>query len=359
MGDVEGPAEEVSTREEEERKKVEWEAKQREWEAKQFNWTALKAEFTWEKLWTNRTWKDIFGHFAKVLFLTVIPTLFDMTTDALNGINFVVGADYMKRAVNLSDPLNQNCTHIGTYLKHAGHGESWTEYEDLSCHEKDPIWGYVTLGLICLSGFHSTKEFIFPRMKRAWKEGKFCTAIFWFLCWYASIALACSVFPLVLVGVHLCALLNAGPEMEKLTFVVTAMEASVEALFQFLLAVYIILSRNDRTPSNVQLASLAASLVTLVKHQIVLHLSHTLPLMDKLSKAFVLFPVFLTCAIFKLGSIAVICAVMRFMAIPVLYAAHLLLLGICWCAGKKNLIDGAGVHTYRLAILLTKRGAPT
>ena len=78
--------------------------------------------------------------------------------------------------------------------------------------------------------------------------------------------------------------------------------------------------------------------------------------MDKLSKAFVLFPVFLTCAIFKLGSIAVICAVMRFMAIPVLYAAHLLLLGICWCAGKKNLIDGAGVHNHRLAILRTTKG---
>ena len=120
---------------------------------------------------------------------------------------------------------------------------------------------------------------------------------------------------------------------------------------------YIILSRSDRTPSNLQLASLAASLVTLVKHQIVLHLSHTLPLMDKLSKAFVLFPVFLTCAIFKLGSIAVICAVMRLqLVIPVYIATHLLLLGICWCAGKKNLIDGAGVHTYRLAILVTTKG---
>ena len=235
MGDVEGPAEEVATREEEERKKVEWEAKQREWEAKQLNWEALKAEFTWEKLWTNRTWKDIFGHFAKVLFLTVIPTLFDMTTDALNGINFIVGTDYMKRAVNLSDPLNQNCTHIGTHLKHPGHGESWIEYEDLSCHEKDPNWGYLSLVFIFLSGADSTNIFVWPRIQKAWKADQHCTAFFWAICWFISTPLACSVFPLVLVGVHLCALLNAGPEMEKLTFVVTAMEGSCEAILQFLL----------------------------------------------------------------------------------------------------------------------------
>ena len=59
-----------------------------------------------EKLWTNPTWKNIFGNFAKVLFLTVTPTLFDMTTDALNGINFVVGTDYMDSVV-LVDSFQQ------------------------------------------------------------------------------------------------------------------------------------------------------------------------------------------------------------------------------------------------------------
>ena len=86
------------------------------------NWNALLAEFTWEKLWTTRTWGNIFGHFSKVLFLSLTPTFFDMATDALNGLNFVYGTDYQKRVKNLSDPLNENCTHVGTYLTYKSDG---------------------------------------------------------------------------------------------------------------------------------------------------------------------------------------------------------------------------------------------
>ena len=107
-------------------------------------WNALWAEFTWEKLWTTRTWGNIFGHFSKVLFLSLTPTLFDMATDALNGLNFVFGTEYQKRVKNLSDPLNANCTHVGTYLTYESDGTTRIEYEDISCHEKDAIWGYVS-----------------------------------------------------------------------------------------------------------------------------------------------------------------------------------------------------------------------
>ena len=44
------------------------------------DWAGLRAEFTLENLWTNRSWGNIFGHFAKVLLLSLSPTLFVMTT---------------------------------------------------------------------------------------------------------------------------------------------------------------------------------------------------------------------------------------------------------------------------------------
>ena len=149
------PAEEVLTPQQREIKK-----------ATHLDWAGLRAEFTWKNLWTNRTWGNIFGHFAKVLLLSLSPTLFDMTTDALSGKTFVFGTDYMKRNVNQSDPLNANCTLIGTYMKVGDDGESYVDYTDWSCHEKDPIWGYVTLGIIYIPGI-----IFFPKYY-VLKEGK-------------------------------------------------------------------------------------------------------------------------------------------------------------------------------------------
>lgn len=324
------------------------------------DWGKLRAEFTWDKLWTNRSWRDIVVHFAKVLLLTILPTLVDMTTDALNGIDFVVGTDYMKQVVNSSDPLNENCTLVGTYLKHGGDGETWIEYEDLSCHEKDQIWGYVSLGFIFLSGLLLAKGTCQRRMKEAKQDKKSWLALFWISCLVLSMVPCGSLFPLILVGVHLCALLNAGPEMEKLTSWVTRLEGSWESTFQFLLAVFIILSRSDRTPSNLQLVSLAASLISVIKTQIEGYLrkkhATNLPFLDKISKASVLFPMFLTSAIFKLGSIAVTCAMLRYIAIPVLLAAFLLVLGLGWGLGiwlerERDLIESWPNHVYTLYIV--------
>ena len=100
------------------------------------------------------------------------------------------------------------------------------------------------------------------------------------------------------------------------------MEGAYESTFQFLLSVFIVLSRKDRVPSNVQLASLVASLLTLVKYQIEQYLlkKHVtdLPIMEKIPKAVVLFPMFFTNNIFKLGSLAVACTLLRYWAIVVL-----------------------------------------
>ena len=84
------------------------------------DWAGLRAEFTWENLWTNRSWGNIFGHFAKVLLLSLSATLFDMTTDALSGKNFVSGTDYMKRDVNQSE-----CRLYADWNLHEGWRQWW------------------------------------------------------------------------------------------------------------------------------------------------------------------------------------------------------------------------------------------
>ena len=175
------------------------------------NWNALWAEFTWEKLWATRTWGNIFGHFSKVLFLSLTPTLFDMATDALNGLNFVFGTEYQKRVKNLSDPLNENCTHVGTYLTYESDGTTRVEYEDISCHEKDTIWGYLSLGLIFLSGLPVAAGILIPHLRRAQKEKRYIASLGWFACFLFGSVFSCSVFPLFLVLVYLCALFNPGP----------------------------------------------------------------------------------------------------------------------------------------------------
>ena len=341
---VAGPAEEAPTREQEEAKKL------------QINWKALNAEFTWEKLWTNRTWKDIFGHFAKVLFLTLIPTLVDVITDALSGKKFVLGNDYMKRDVNLSDPLNENCTLVGTYWKYGSDGEPYVEHEDWSCHEEDPVWGYVTLALIFVPGLS-----IFVLGSRFLAKQTKVTGMKLFLCLPLILILwliGFSVFPLMLIGIQMIALFNPGREMDKVQQWAAMMEGAYESTFQFLLTVFIILSRNDRAPSNVQMASLVASLLTLVKYQIEQYLVRKhladLPFMDKIPKAAVLLPMFLTNNIFKLGCIAVACNLLRYWAIlvlPVTFCTRGWILGyISRRQGKRFLGVASLNHAYSLLI---------
>ena len=172
----------------------------------------------------------------------------------------------------------------------------------------------------------------------------------WFACFLLCSVLSCSVFLLFLVLVYLCALFNPGPEMSKATQLVALLEGQTESTFQFLLSLFIIISRSDRDPSMMQYLSLVASLVTLVKIQIERYLwmkdAKSLPVLDQLSKCAVLFPLFMTSAIFKLGSIALTSAMLRYYAIPVLFTAILLPWGMCLCAIKNHLIGPSTIYKY-------------
>ena len=289
--------------------------------ASEMDWAAWRAECTWQKLWKERSWGQIFGHFAKVLLLTLIPSVFDLVTDALSTRNFIYGTDYMKQTVNLSLSHAENCTSIGYYNKFKSDGETVTEYYEVSCHETDPIWGYLTLSFIFLPG---------------WQGAMRLNVVGCYSCLTLLFSTFC--FPVMMIGVKILALFIPGNEMEKLTDHVTGMEGTYESTFQFLLNLFIILSRGDRRPSSIQLVSLLASLLMILKFQIEEFLTtmhgERHQFLDKIKRAAPLFPMFLTNIVFKLGSIAVVAAVFRYWAILALVVSYVLALLIAKCAFK-------------------------
>ena len=81
-------------------------------------------------------------------------------------------------------------------------------------------------------------------------------------------------------------------------------------MLQFLLQLFIIFSRGDRQPSALQLATLTASLFTLISTGMddYMMTNHPKDLNKELSRKKNLLPIFLSSTIFKLGSVAVMAA---------------------------------------------------
>ena len=113
------------------------------------NFSAMRGEFTIQKLWRERTWKQILGHFFVALVFGALGSFVDVGTDGFAAKSFINGANYTKRVKNLSDPANhENCVRTGFFTSlDPGLGPK-VEYEEIVCFEKDLYWGWVTLGLM-------------------------------------------------------------------------------------------------------------------------------------------------------------------------------------------------------------------
>ena len=89
------------------------------------DWTALRHEFTWEKLWTSRSWADIGKNFIVVLLLGLLPSGYDIVSDGLLVNAFVNGTNYIKHVTsNLSQHQpgqgytpEEDCRHIGSFYE--------------------------------------------------------------------------------------------------------------------------------------------------------------------------------------------------------------------------------------------------
>ena len=111
------------------------------------NFTSLRKELTVQKLWGERTWKEILRHFFIALIFGALGSFVDVSTDSLTAKSFITGANYTKWVKNLSDPANHDdCVHTGRFTSFNPGPE--IEYEEIVCFEQDPMWGWATVALI-------------------------------------------------------------------------------------------------------------------------------------------------------------------------------------------------------------------
>ena len=119
------------------------------------NWAELVGELR-SLLKFNKEKRDwwIIVKTSLIIFATSLaPSFFDMGSDALSTYNFINGTSYTKYVPDLNHPSvnSSQCTHVGTHLRRDGN-VSEVVYEEVECFEKDPIWGYMSLFFIFLSG---------------------------------------------------------------------------------------------------------------------------------------------------------------------------------------------------------------
>ena len=276
------------------------------------NFSALKRELTLQKLWRERTWKEILRHFVTALIFGTLGSFIDIGTDGLTAKSFIWGTNYTKWVKNLSEPANHgNCVHITRF-------NPSPEYEEIVCFERDPFWGLATVCFIFFPGCHLAEKVVRTILG---KKSFFAQCLL-----YVCLMLPCLIlFPLLLILVKLVCLVNPGPEWKSVNTRITGMEGSVESAYQTILTLFIIFSRADRQPSSVQIASLMASFAMLTKTAIADYLSPKQPLKlkDELKATASLSLLFLSNGVFKLLSLAIIITCLRMIALVTLFAVFI------------------------------------
>jgi hypothetical protein len=270
----------------------------------------MAEEFGWERLWSGRSNREIWETFGINLSVGLLPTLFDVGMDSLAVRDYMAGTYYYKQT---SDDLPANCRLTP---------ENCTVC-DTECFEKDPIFGYVTLACFFLPGlgfsfwtFLSLSNYL---RGTDFRQADFRKNACFFLFFTPLALLSAATFPIQLFLVSLVALLNGGPQWTTLTAKYSIAEGLYDASIQFCVQLFIIFTMGDRLPSTIQYLSLSGSILMLAVPRIEAFLldrgGATMPVKQKLLKTLYLFPLFFFNSIFKLGSIGLICAILRYNAI--------------------------------------------
>ena len=198
------------------------------------------------------------------LVISAIPTFYDLFTDSFAAKSFIQGTDYTKYITNWSDPaFHENCVYVGQYTTF--NPEPEIEYE-ISCFEKDIIWGAVTVLLILLPGAPLAGD-VSSIISEAMQNEKARCGLYWLLLLPTML-----IFPFILILLKLVGLINPGPEWKGKTIWITSIEGEWESSLQLLLTLFIIFTRADRKPAWWQVASLIASMVLVTKTSIADHL---------------------------------------------------------------------------------------
>ena len=326
------------------------------------NFSGLRRELSVQKLWQERTWKEILRTFVTALIFGALGSFIDISTDGMTAKSFISGANYTKWVKNLSDPANHNdCVHTGrfTSFNPAPH----IEFEQILCFEQDPMWGQATIGFLLLPGFFFASEVSTIICDHRGKTSDLYHSLL-----TVCLAFPCRIiFPLVLILVKVVSLINPGPEWKRVNARITWLESSWESAFQTILTLFIIFSRTDRQPSSMQIASLVTSFLMITKTSIAEHLfpKQPLELKEELKATATLLPLFLSNATFKVLSWAITFTCLRNIASAVFDLVTLAILGLyvlqkkTSCCPKKIMIilEDHSFTSLRLVVdsKLTKR----
>ena len=307
-----------------------------------------KLDFSQEISWKNlrseiRQSVFTWGNFFTILTIGFLPSLFDFGTDYLQAVNFLWGSNYTKQVVNQTD--FGNCSHIGRYTSFAGPTPEIV-YDDILCFEVDQIWGYATLGIILLPGLSFARE----SYLEARNQGCNLLASLGIL---GTFTICVPLFPLIVIVLKGVAMTRPGPEITKLCNEVVSIEGVWESTLQFLLNLFIVFTRADRSPSTVQIASMFTSFVLIVKTALTdftrVKLSREAKLDEQVRQMLPLLPLFLFNTIFKLGSIAIVASLLRYWTLAFFPGIPLTVASILTGAKKYNLRAGYVHHSLGMA----------
>jgi len=324
-----------------------------------------------EEHWVNQAKKQKESDTCTPLFYSILIGIIFVVIpngaillDMLAASDYLGGQWYLKRwheaSTNLSciDPLK---TPVGEQCCRKTEQSSWMG-EDVECFEKDPLWGALTLLFLFIPGvFWSLGIFIqFASYLRKKNPEKFDQKRVLFFFFLPAAALCTISFPLQLMIVSVIATFNTQDHWTILTSKIGIAEGFFNAHFQYLLQLFVFFLKADRHPSAFQYASAFGSLLFLMWTRIESLLAdrggHRLSPGQKIWWLLRFGPVFLFNSAFKLGSISLIFAILRYNAIWIYLCYAVLWLGIQFFFNQQYLprkfyylFVGAGMHACSVA----------
>ena len=182
------------------------------------------------------------------------------------------GDHYKKNVPHESYPTVQLCgASVARTISQIRNGSEWTSIQteyNFICFKKDPILGGITLGLIFLPGL----------LYMDYYYRVFCIKFGLHLSdkinlpWFAKLVtvlsltlLCCCTFPLQIIGIKTACLFTTNKKLNLLSKKASAREGLFESSLQVCFQLYIIFSKEDRQPSDLQLITLAFSLLMILK----------------------------------------------------------------------------------------------
>jgi len=296
--------------------KIENEEKDKRVPSSKLDFSVMAVEFNKSELWEDRTTADISVNFAINFFVGLLPTIFDVGMDSLAVNDYLRGTYYVKNGEgsDCSD-IYPEFPPIRTPMLTQDYN-----YTQIECFEKDPYFGYVTLFFLFFPGLgFSFWTFLSLSNFLRGTDGTFRQNACFFIFFVPFSVIVCTTFPLQLLLVNLVSLLNIGTQWTLLTTKYSIAEGLYDASLQFCVQLFIVFTMADRIPSTIQYLSLVGSIVMLAYTRIEAHLldqgGHVMPIKEKIVKTLKLIPIFLSNSIFKLGSIGLICSLLRLNAI--------------------------------------------